>query len=260
MAGQRRRWDRSGGIQDRSQGSAAKGRQAASFHTTWVGLFANLFDTGHGELIFTQRRIANPRLTLPDCRGLLFGPRRDGPWREDGEAWSGRIARDASQPPSCSPFGKGPTLVQNDPNLRSTLTRSLQCILIPQVLNLPCYQPSVAFNQSSDAEACKLCGTFPSEVLCHKCPPTVIPHLRHDLDPTLIGNKSGVCPLCAGKSFVPDGKPGWNICACGRAIEKTEERMKAFLLEMDGDEEGRRRVEGMKEEAERGRGRQMSRG
>lgn len=36
--------------------------------------------------------------------------------------------------------------------------------------------------------------------------------------------------------------------------------MKAFLLEMNGDTEGRRRVEDMKEEAERGRGRQMSRG
>lgn len=69
----------------------------------------------------------------------------------------------------------------------------------------------------------------------------------------MIGNKTGQCPLCAGKSFVPDGDPAWNICACGLAIEETEERMKAFLLDMDGDSEGRRRVEGMKVEAERGR-------
>lgn len=33
--------------------------------------------------------------------------------------------------------------------------------------------------------------------------------------------------------------------------------MKAFLLDMDGDQEGRRRVEGRKHEAERGR--QLSR-
>lgn len=56
---------------------------------------------------------------------------------------------------------------------------------------------------------------------------------------------------------MPDGDPAWNICACGLAIEETEERMKAFLLDMDGDQEGRRRVEGRKHEAERGR--QLSR-
>lgn len=125
------------------------------------------------------------------------------------------------------------------------------------ILNLPRYQPTFCRLAGKGADACKLCGSWPHETLCTKCPPTVIPHLRHDLDPTLIGNKSGVCPLCAGKSFVPDGEANWNICACGMKIEETEDRMKAFILEMDGDQEGRRRVEGLKHDAERGR--QMSR-
>jgi hypothetical protein len=70
-----------------------------------------------------------------------------------------------------------------------------------------------------------------------------------------MGNKAGVCPLCAGKSFVPDGDPDWKTCACGLAVDKTEERMKAFLQDMDTEGEADRRRAGteMKEEAERGR-------
>lgn len=130
-----------------------------------------------------------------------------------------------------------------------------QCALISQVINLPTYQPAARQHGDAATDACKLCHSRPHEILCQQCPPTVIPHLRHDLDPTLTGNKSGVCPLCAGKSFVPDGGPTWRICACGLAIDKTEERMKAFLQEMDAEgEESRRRTGAtLKEEAERGR-------
>ena len=95
---------------------------------------------------------------------------------------------------------------------------------------------------------CPLCGKNPHEQLCTACPSTTIPHLRHDLDPQLIGDKTGTCPLCAGKSFMPEGKGDWDSCACGLAKGHTEERMRAFVREMkaemfggaggDEDEEG----------------------
>jgi hypothetical protein len=50
--------------------------------------------------------------------------------------------------------------------------------------------------------------------------------------------------------------PDWKVCACGLAVDKTEERMKAFLQEMeaDGDRERRQQTETtLKQEAERGR-------
>jgi hypothetical protein len=156
---------------------------------------------------------------------------------------------------------KRPVVVPSvNPHSPDTCTQSLrlQCALIAQVINLPTYQHTARPSGEKVTSACgpcKLCGSRPHEILCQRCPPTVIPHLRHDLDPTLTGNQSGVCPLCAGKSFVPDGAPTWQICACGLAIDKTEERMKAFLQEMDTEgQESRRRTETtLKEEAERGR-------
>jgi hypothetical protein len=130
----------------------------------------------------------------------------------------------------------------------------MQCALISQILNLPTYKPTTRKTCAKGVDACKLCGSRPCDILCQACPPTVIPHLRHDLDPTLVGNKTGSCPLCSGKSFVPDGAPTWQICACGMAIDQTEERMKAFLQEMEGGDATRRQSEVvMKEEAERGR-------
>lgn len=105
--------------------------------------------------------------------------------------------------------------------------------------------------------ACRLCGKWPHETLCTACPSTVIPHLRHDLDPQLIGNKTGRCPLCEGRSFVPEGKPSWKICACGLAIEGTEERMKAFVLDLERERQerntGRGRSRDREEKEERGR-------
>lgn len=107
---------------------------------------------------------------------------------------------------------------------------------------------------------CEVCGIPPYERFCHSCPPTILPHDRHDIP-------LEACEACnPDKMFTEDSgdysdEPNKcsKICACGAGIGDLEERMKAFALEgVQGDYSSSSMAED-KAMAERGRPRDRSR-
>ena len=107
-----------------------------------------------------------------------------------------------------------------------------------------------------DGKNCPLCKTDRANQFCRECPPTAIPHPRHDHDPKLVGNASGVCDMCTSR-VLPTGSGEWRDCACGLMREDIIKRMKRISLEdregeEDAEERRGRRGREEKEEAERG--------
>lgn len=91
--------------------------------------------------------------------------------------------------------------------------------------------------------------------VCSTCPPTIVPHPRHDHPFSRVGNKDGVCPKCSeGISVNRDYNGAWDICACGEDVKAIEERMGRFVLDtVRAEAEENERVSAMnfKESAER---------
>ena len=110
---------------------------------------------------------------------------------------------------------------------------------------------------ASAGKTCPLCKTPSTQQFCRSCPPTAIPHPRHDHSPKLVGNASGVCGLCSQR-VLPAGQGEWRDCACGLLREDIIDRMKRISLgdrenQEDEEETRGRRGREEKEEAERGR-------
>lgn len=92
---------------------------------------------------------------------------------------------------------------------------------------------------------CPTCGCQRRDSLCSTCPPTIVPHPRHDHPPSLVGNKDGICPVCSdGISVDKDFAHAWDDCACGEDVQAMEERMGKFV-------EGRQAEESLRDMAER---------
>lgn len=94
------------------------------------------------------------------------------------------------------------------------------------------------------ARKCPLCGREPHDKLCQTCPPSAIPHPRHDHPAKLVGNERGVCPLCA-EEVMPRREPNFEDCACGMdtayLVERMEKRQRGTSA---GGRAGDRRLEG----------------
>jgi len=102
------------------------------------------------------------------------------------------------------------------------------------------------------ARKCPLCGKDPIDKLCPTCPPSAIPHPRHDHPPKLVGNNQGICPLCA-EEVVPRREPNFDDCACGMSTEYLTERFEKRQAAQAGRGGGGMTVVGAKEQVERGR-------
>ncbi|RSH94654.1 hypothetical protein EHS25_004459 [Saitozyma podzolica] len=122
------------------------------------------------------------------------------------------------------------------------------CALIPSVLSLPTYEDTPGTDPSNPPPTCPLCHLPPTSQFCQTCPPTSLLHARHDLDPDLVGDPSGVCKLCAER-ISGAAEEVWKGCACGMRLEDMEEWMEGAVGEGEG-EQGRA---DWKYEVERGR-------
>ena len=79
-------------------------------------------------------------------------------------------------------------------------------------------------------QPCPQCGRMAEERFCRTCPVNLSFHLRHDNDPKIIGNSSGVCPTCE-KDPVRPGTVEFSACACGYKLEDQEARMRKVVEE-----------------------------
>ncbi|ORX40882.1 hypothetical protein BD324DRAFT_612440 [Kockovaella imperatae] len=139
------------------------------------------------------------------------------------------------------------------------------CFLIPEVLDLPIYGSHrlgcfLAADGQSDIESdcCPLCKTPAKDQFCQTCPPTSIPHPRHDHPKKLVGTSDGTCPSCTYRSVPAGGGAEWRACACGLLREDIISRMKRVTLderelEVEEEQVQGRRWRAEKVEAERGR-------
>jgi hypothetical protein len=124
-------------------------------------------------------------------------------------------------------------------------TAIVSCIFTPEELRLPTCESSLTllnrscaqFSQTLDGSlvpeevfsplstTCSMCGKEPHEKLCLTCPPTSIPHPRHDHPPKLVNNPDGICPVCAVE-VAPTGIATWEACACGMSTDYLLQRLK----------------------------------
>jgi hypothetical protein len=105
---------------------------------------------------------------------------------------------------------------------------------------------------------CPLCHTRIEDKVCTSCPATIPTHVRHDLDKKLVGNKEGVCRLCA-ESLFPAGEVGRRNCSCGLSDEdfevlaKGDREAQVLLAAREGGDGGGGGSRHKEEEEERGR-------
>lgn len=108
---------------------------------------------------------------------------------------------------------------------------------------------------------CPLCHTPIEDKVCTSCPFDKPSHVRHDLPPKLVGNKEGVCRLCA-ESLFPAGEVGRRNCACALSDEDFEGLAKGQVVSSGagggGGGAGGMELEVDKEESEN-RGRERTR-
>ncbi|GFZ42594.1 hypothetical protein JCM24511_00310 [Saitozyma sp. JCM 24511] len=184
-------------------------------------------------------------------RKSRFGEGRGGAGAEEGDGERERESGESGEEYVVRGVGRLP----DDKTMRpSTLEGILTPIKVSHSLLLEIWfsvdQPKSIDGQINAAPPeLSVMRTEKSVIVPSTCPPTSLLHARHDLDPGLVGDPSGVCKLCAER-ISGAAEEVWKGCACGMRLEDMEEWMEGAVGEGEGEGQGRA---DWKYEVERGR-------